>query len=85
MRAAVDIASERLYALLPAGQQRVLRVVASGGSVFGTAADVVDLGPGSAQKAIEVLVDRGDLVRRDGRLVVIDPLFADWLRRRFPF
>lgn len=85
VRAAVDVASERLYVLLPAGQQRVLRVVASGGSVFGTAADVVDLGPGSAQNGVEVLVDRGDVVRRDGRLAVVDPMFADWLRRRFPF
>jgi len=83
VRAGVDVGSERLYALLPSGQQRTLRIVASGGSVFGTAADVVDLGPGSAQNAVQALVDRGDLVRRAGRLVVVDPLFADWLRRRF--
>lgn len=84
VRASVDSGSERLFAFLSAGRQRVLRVVASGGSVYGTAADVVDLGPGSAQKAVAALIDDGDLVRRGQRLTVVDPLFADWLRRRFP-
>lgn len=80
----VDSGTERLYALLPGGQQRTLRVVASGGSVFGAAADVMELPPGTAQAAVEVLTGNGFLGRRDDRLVVIDPLFADWLRRRFP-
>ena len=84
VRASVDSGSERLFALLPSGQQRTLRVVASGGSVFGTAADVVDLAPGTAQGAIESLTGNGYLVRRGERPVVVDPLFADWLRRRFP-
>lgn len=84
VRASVDAGSERLFALLPSGQQRTLRVVANGGSVFGTAADVVDLAPGTAQAAVESLVGNGYLARGD-RLQVVDPLLADWLRRRFPF
>lgn len=84
VRANVDNGSERLYALLPPGHQRVLRVVAAGGSVYGTAADVVDLAPGTARAAVEALTGNGYLVRRDERSVVVDPLFADWLRRRFP-
>ncbi|CAN5625335.1 hypothetical protein BH24ACT4_BH24ACT4_09020 [soil metagenome] len=84
VRSSVDNGSERLFALLPSGQQRALRVIAAGGSVFGTAADVVDLAPGTVQAAVESLVGNGYLARGD-RVRVIDPLFADWLRRRFPF
>lgn len=84
VREGVDAGLERLYALLPPGRQRALRIVAGGGSLFGTAADVVELGPGSAQNAVEVLMDNGDVVRTDGRYRIVDPFFADWLRRRFP-
>lgn len=84
VRLAVDAGTERLYALLPQGQQRALRILASGGSLFGTAADVVELGPGSARHAVGALVDAGDVVRVGDRYRVVDPLLADWLRRRFP-
>ncbi|MGI9119750.1 MAG: AAA family ATPase [Acidimicrobiales bacterium] len=84
VRANVDNGSERLYALLPSGHQRSLRVVASGGSVYGTAADVLGLSPGTARAALEALVGNGYLERRGGRSFVVDPLFADWIRRRFP-
>lgn len=83
-RANVDSGSERLYALLPSGHQKSLRALAAGGSIYGTAADVVDLSPGTASAADEALVGTGYLARRQGRLVIIDPLFADWIRRRFP-
>ncbi len=72
------------YALLPPGHQKVLRVVASGGSVYGTAADVLALSPGTARAAVDALVGNGYLIRRQGRLTVVDPLFADWIRNRFP-
>jgi uncharacterized protein len=84
VRASVDNGSERLYALLPPGHQKTLRVVGSGGSIYGTAADVLDLAPGTAKAAVEALVGNGFLARTDGRLSIIDPLLADWLRRRFP-
>jgi hypothetical protein len=84
VRATVDGGCERLYAMLNAGQQRTLRVVAGGGSIYGTAADALDLAPGTAQAATDTLLGDGDLARCDGRLVVVDPLLADWLRRRFP-
>lgn len=83
VRAAVDGGCERLYATLPGGHQRTLRVVAAHGSVYGSAAERVDLAPGTARAAVEVLLGNGDLTRRDDRLVVVDPLLADWLRRRF--
>lgn len=84
VRNSVDIGSERLYALLPAGHQRSLRVVASGGSVYGTAAEVLGLSPGTARAAVQALSGNGWLTRREGRPELVDPLFADWIRRRFP-
>ncbi len=84
VRANVDSGSERLFALMPSGHQKTLRAVASGGSIYGTAADVVDLAPGTAKAAVDALVGNGYLIRRDEQLVVVDPLLADWIRRRFP-
>jgi hypothetical protein len=84
VRANVDNGSERLYALLPAGHQKSLRALAAGGSIYGTAADILGLSPGTARAAVDALIGNGYLARRDGRVVVIDPLFADWIRRRFP-
>jgi len=84
VRANVDGGSERLYALLPNGHQKALRIVATGGSLYGTAADLLDLAPGTASGATDALLGNGYLVRRDDRLALVDPLFADWIRRRFP-
>jgi len=84
VRSTVDGGFERLHSLLPPGHQKTLRVVAGGGSIYGTAADTVDLAPGTASAAVEALVGNG-FIHRDGHdLTVIDPLMADWLRRRFP-
>ena len=84
VRATVDLGSERLHELLPAGHQKVLRVVAGGGRIYGTAAQVLDLAPGTATGAVRALVGNGYLADREGSLQVVDPLFADWVRRRFP-
>lgn len=84
VRSSVDIGSERLYELLPAGHQKTLRVVAGGGSVYGTAAEVLDLAPGTARAATAALSGNGYLARRHGELAVVDPMLADWIRRRFP-
>ncbi len=84
VRVSVDRGSERLYALLPSGHQRTLRVIAGGGSTYGTAADVLDLAPGTAAAAVEALVGNGAIARGTDAPEVVDPLFADWIRRRFP-
>ncbi len=84
VRASVDMGTERMFSLLPVGHQKTLRVIATGGSIYGTAASVLDLAPGTARAASESLVGSGFLVRRDDRLWLVDPLLADWLRRRFP-
>jgi len=84
VRDTVDGGSERLFALLPNGHQKALRIAASGGALYGSAAELLDLAPGTARGATDALVGNGYLVRRDERLVMVDPLFADWIRRRFP-
>lgn len=84
VRTAVDGGSERLFERLPAGHQRTLRVVANGGSIYGTAANVLGLSTGTASGAVRALKASGYLVDRDGALRVVDPLFGDWMRRRFP-
>lgn len=83
VRATVDIGSDRLYALLPRGHQKTLRAVAGSGSIYGTAAGVLELSPGTAKAAADALIGNGFLVRRDDRLTVVDPMLADWIRRRF--
>ncbi|MDE0802394.1 MAG: hypothetical protein OSA99_03635 [Acidimicrobiales bacterium] len=84
VRSSVDSGTERLYALLPTGQQKTLRAIVSGGSPYGTAADVLELPAGTATGAIESLTNSGYLIRTNDKLLVVDPLFADWIRRRFP-
>jgi len=69
VRAEVDNGSERLFELIPPGSQRVLRAVASGGSIYGAAADVLGLAPGTARSAADVLVGNGYLARRGTQLV----------------
>ena len=60
----VDSGSERLYELLPSGHQKTLRVLAPGGSIYGSAAEVLDLSAGTARAAADALVGSGYLVRR---------------------
>ena len=83
VRAGVDAGSERFYGLLPIGQRKTLRAVAVGGSIYGTVASLLDLPPGTARDASQALIGNGFLHRDRQQLRVIDPLLADWLRRRF--
>jgi len=83
VRASVDLGSERMYSLLSGGQKKTLRAVASSGSVYGSLAGVLDLSPGTAKAATDVLIGDGFLERRTDGLVLVDPLLKDWIRRRF--
>ncbi|MDE0134179.1 MAG: hypothetical protein OXH86_04030 [Acidimicrobiaceae bacterium] len=83
VRGNVEGGFERQYSSLAAGHQKVLRTVATDGSIYGTAAQFVDLNAGTASAAAAALVGDGVLRRSDKRLSVIDPLLADWVRRRF--
>lgn len=84
VRAASADGNERLYSALKEKERAVLRVLASGGAVFGTRAALLDLGGGAAQHARQRLVELGHLVVRDGEHRIVDPVFADWIRHRFP-
>ena len=84
VRASTADGNERLYSSLQPGEKAVLRALASGGSIFGAAAQVLDLATGTAQHARKTLTDRGHLIQVDGAYSVVDPIFADWIRNRFP-
>jgi hypothetical protein len=55
----------------------------STGVLFGRDAELLSLSRSSAQYTRQRLIKRGQIAPRDGRLVV-DPLYADWIRARFP-
>lgn len=84
VRAATSEGMERLYSHFEGGERSVLRAVARSGSVYGTEAALLDLSTGAAGHARRTLLDSGDIVQAEDGLRVVDPLFADWLRRRFP-
>ncbi len=84
VRSATADGNERLYSALQEKERSVLRVLASGGAVFGTQAQLLDLGGGAAQHARQRLVELGHVVVRDDNHRIVDPVFADWIRHRFP-
>ncbi len=83
VRSSVDLGSERIFALLKTGERKALRVLASGGSIYGSAAKAIELPPATAKNAVMNLVDQGFVEKRDDRWRIVDPLFQDWLVRRF--
>ncbi len=84
VRDATADGNERLYSNLQDGEKQVLRVLSTGGHLFGVAGQVLGLPTGTAQHARQALVDKGHVIERDGRHQVVDPLFADWIAHRFP-
>lgn len=74
-----------LYEQLGSDQQKLLRIVANGGSPFGTAGGILELSKGGATTARKALLAEGHLLEdEDGRLVVTDPFLVDWLRTTLP-
>ena len=70
---------------LTGDEKKVLRVYASGGAIFGSAAERLELSAGGASHARERLLADGKLVTdATGDVIVTDPLLADWLRRTLP-
>jgi len=84
VRRATGEGMERLYSGFERGERSVLRAVARSGSVYGAEADLLELANGTATHARRALLDSGDLMETDAGLAVVDPVMADWLRRRFP-
>ena len=79
-----ELANEAVYSGFPNSEKTVLRLLASGQSLFGTAADLLGVSRGGAQNARANLVSSGDVIDSQGRLQVADPVLADWIRRRLP-
>lgn len=74
-----------LYEQFSPVQRKVLRILANGGSIYGTAARLLDLdSKGSAQAARSALLADGHLTADAGRDRVTDPFLADWLRTTHP-
>jgi len=84
VRADVAAGLERLYAELPTGQQKVMRALATSGTLYGAASRNLDLANGTATAARAALLDHGHVRSEDGKATIVDPLFADWIRHRFP-
>jgi uncharacterized protein len=72
----------RFSALGPA-DQAAMRLAASSGALFGAHAELLSLAPSSAQAARRRLLESGQIVVTDEGVSVVDPLYADWIRRRF--
>ncbi len=84
VRRQTDLANETLFSRSPTNDQKVLRLVANGEPIFGATAMTIGLTPGSGQSARDRLVDLGEIERVGSRWRAVDPVYADWVRRRFP-
>lgn len=82
-RASTDDGHELRFSGLAAADQAVMRLAATDGVLFGRDAQLLSLSRSSAQAARRRLIDRGQIRERDDRVEVVDPLYADWIRRRF--
>lgn len=84
VRASTDLANETVYSSFVSGEKMVLRLIASQHSLYGASAELIGLASGTAQHARDSLVGAGDVVRSDNRYSLVDPVLADWIRRRLP-
>lgn len=84
-RVATALSHETRFASLPPADQAVMRLAATDGVLFGRGAELLSLSRSSAQNARLRLVEQGQIaLDAGGRAVVVDPLYADWIRHRFP-
>lgn len=84
LMARVGFPFETYFSARSSAEQLVLRLLASGESLFGVAADQLGLSSSSAYNARDLLLDSGDVAAdRDG-FRLVDPILAEWLRTRFP-
>src|SRR5690606_2010691 len=84
VRTGTELANETVYSGFAPSEKTVLRLRASDESLFGAAADLLGLSRSSAQNARDHLLASGDIIDSDRGLVLVDPVFADWVRRRLP-
>lgn len=65
-------------------EQSVLRLIATGQPLFGRAAELLATSRSSTQLARDRLAAAGVIANEGGVWSVVDPLYADWIRTRFP-
>jgi len=82
-RAQTERAHESMFSRSSASDQKALRLIANGEPLFGSAASLIDLSAGAGQSSRDRLVDFGEIARVAQRWRVVDPIYADWIRRRF--
>ena len=83
-RAQTEPAHESMFSRSSASDQKALRLIANGEPLFGSAASFVDLSAGAGQSSRDRLVDFGEITKAGSRWRLVDPMYADWIRRRFP-
>lgn len=79
-RAAAEFAA--LESGLEPGQRKMARVLAAGEPPTGSYAERLGLSKGGARGAVTALVDRGHAHDVGGKIRLVDPLYAEWVRRR---
>ena len=83
-RVATASGHETRFSDLQPSDQAAMRLTATNGVLFGRDAALLELSRSSAQLARRRLIERGQVIERDGQVTVVDPLYADWIRHRFP-
>lgn len=83
-RATTADGHETRFSSLTPADQAAMRLAASSGALFGKRAELLSLSPSSAQRSRTRLVEAGQIIATADGVQVIDPLYADWIRHRFP-
>ena len=73
----------RSYDSLSGGARKLLRLTSCGEKAYGRAAADLGLAPGEVSNARKSLTADGSLWKVKDEFAVVDPLFEDWVRRRF--
>jgi uncharacterized protein len=81
VRKATSPEHEARFAEFRDAEQAVLRLAADRVPMYGADARRLSLAPTSASRSLKRLIDLGVLAAED--TTIIDPLFDDWVRRRF--
>jgi len=84
LRGETNLACDAIFSGFTTGEKATLRLMAHDDALFGTAAEALSLSAGSARHAVDALVGSGDVVDSDRGRRLVDPVLADWIRRRFP-
>ncbi len=79
------IGNEALFSGFAPAERSVLRLLASGRSLFGSDAQLLGLSSSSAYGARSRLIDAGVVRDIDDRFAIVDPVLAAWIRDRVAF